>query len=365
MGIMGSSRRPTMKEIARRADVSVSTVSLVLNNRPGVSDETRLHVQSLLDQLGYERAAQGRPPASRSGTMAFVVYDAADIEASHNPFFAEIQRGIETEAKAQGYGLRVVYVHEGDDAARVARQLRALQSVGLILDASVMPPEKLRVFQEVGLPLVVIDTPCQDVPVDAVVIDNVGGTHAAVRHLIDLGHRRIGLCTTSIPTRNFGEREAAFEEARSQPGQRRSRGPIVRVRPTLAGALEDCHALLPTRKELPTAFFAANDIIASGLVRTLADRGIAVPQEVSVVGFDDLSLCELLHPPLTTVRVFKARMATMAVRRLIERISGPLPETVTLRIGTELVVRGSTGKPPSAGPSRRHSTAATGKASKP
>lgn len=340
---MNEPQRTTLKQIADEAGVSVSTVSLVLNNRPGVGAETRSEIRELLRRVGYERGGRGRPAAARSGVLAFVVYDAADIEASHNPFFAEIQKGIETEARSEGYELRVVYAHEREDFSALVGKLKALRTLGVILDASVMPQHNLRYFQDAQIPLVVLDNEHPEIPVDSVVIDNVAGAHAAVQHLIDLGHRKIGVCSTSIPTHNFRERENAALELVSSAGLSPPE-PMLRVRPTLAGSYADCVEALRHFRSLPSAFFVTNDIMASGLVRALRERGVRLPAEVSICGFDDLAFCELMEPPLSTVRVFKSRMATLAVQRLTERIVAPPPETVVIRIGTLMVPRASTAR---------------------
>lgn len=338
-------RNLTLKEVAEKAGVSVSTVSLVLNNRPGVSEDRRKKIQTLLGHLGYRRNSQGRPAAAQTGTMAFVVYDAVDIEASHNPFFSKIQWGIESEARRLGYGLRVISIREGDDVLATARQLRSQQTVGVVLDASVMPAEAFRPFYEAGVPVVLLDNEYPEFAVDSVVIDNYTGTLMAVQHLQDLGHTNIGMVTTSIHNHNFAEREAAFHSRLQSGSAGAGARSVLRVRPTLAGSYEDCERELAKTTELPTAFFAGNDIIASGLVRVLAKNGVRIPQDVSVVGFDDLAMSEILSPPLSTVRVFKARLAALAVQRLVERVSSPPPETVSIRVKTEFVVRDSTAPP--------------------
>ena len=340
---MDDRQRPTLKQIADEAGVSVSTVSLVLNNRPGVSAETRREVRELLQRVGYKRDGQGRPAAARSGALAFVVYDADAIEASHNPFFAEIQKGIEAEARSEGYELRVVYAHERDDLSALVRKLKALHTLGVILDASVMPQDKLRPFVDVDIPLVILDNEYPEASLDSVVIDNVSGAHAAVQHLIDLGHQRIGICSTSIPTHNFRQRETAAQELMESSGLGAA-DVFIRVRPTIPGSYADCLRALKNVRSLPSAFFATNDIMASGLVRALHELAVQLPEEVSVVGFDDLSFCELMQPSLSTVRVFKSRMATLAVQRLTERIVAVPPETVVIRIGTLLVPRASTAR---------------------
>ncbi len=338
-------RRLTLTEIAREANVSASTLSLVLNDRPGVGERKRAELKELLRRLGYERSARGRPAASKSGTLAFIVYDRTDIEASHNPFFAEIQRGIEKEAQRQGYGLRVTYVSEGDDIESVLHKLMKYETDGIILDASVMPAAELRRFISPTLPIVVIDQQFPEFEVDTVLIDNVGGARSAVSHLIALGHQKIGLLSSNISNRNFEERERTCIAAMQTEGLEYDDRYTTRVRPRQNDAYEDARRLIGEATQLPTAFFATNDIIAVGAMRALNETGFSVPRDISIVGFDDLPYVDHLNPRLTTVRVFKERMALLAVRRLVERIETDPPERVVLRIGTKLIVRDSVGPP--------------------
>lgn len=178
-------------------------------------------------------------------------------------------------------------------------------------------------------------------PVDIIAIDNEGGTRTAVNHLIETGHTTIGTIMSSIKNANFIERHNTFLNTLEKNGLTPKEKHFFPVRPTQTGSYEDMLKILEKNPAFPRALFAENDIIASGAIRAMKEKGITLPEEVSIVGFDDLAFCEIIDPPLTTIRVFKRRLTQLAVQRLIERINGHVPEFIRVRVGTDLVVRKS------------------------
>ena len=341
---MSNDSRPRLRDIAARAGVSISTVSLVINDKPGVSDETRREVRSLLTEFGYRSSR--RKTVDRSRTILFAVYDRSEIVASHNPFFNAVLRGVEREARRNGYGLTVTYVREGALLDAFIASIAESPPGGVLIDASVMEdPTMRRVLEYREGPLVAMDNYFPDIPVDTVAIDNHGGARAAVQYLIRMGHARIGTVGSSIATRNFDERRNAFLETLAQAELRANPAWQYAVRPAQDAAYTDMTAALTRGIDLPDALFCQNDLIAFGVIRALKEHGVRVPGDVSIVAFDDLPFCDVLEPRLSTVHVHIERMAAIAVKRMIERIDAGAEEFTKTRIGTEFIPRDSV-KPP-------------------
>lgn len=337
--------RIRLKDIAAEANVSVSTVSLVLNHKPGVAQSRRRRILELLEQHGYPTDGSHIKRGRTEGTISFVVYDRDEIQTSHNPFFDAVLRGVEPAAQNDHYNLSVIYLRRhGETSVHTLEGIDALKRAkpdGVLLDASVSDRPLDETFPDLGVPLVLIDNIFRDDPVDAVAIDNRGGTFAAVNHLVDAGHTDIGLVCTSIPTPNFNERRAAFSDALRARGLTPADECTFLLRPSQDGAYEDMQRILAGSPRLPSALFAANDILAFGTIRALKEQGVRVPDNLSIVGFDDLPFAEMIEPRLTTVHVYTERIASIAVHRLIERLRGHAPEFIKVRVGTELVVRDS------------------------
>ncbi|MEU6914682.1 LacI family DNA-binding transcriptional regulator [Streptomyces olindensis] len=330
--------RVTITEIARQAGVSVPTVSRVVNGRSDVSPQTRARVEDLLRRHGYRKR-----PAS-SGTRAALldlVFNNLD-----SPWAVEIIRGVEEVAHAAGVGTVVSAIHgRSGDAREWMRNLRARASDGVILVTSALEPmlhEELRIL---GVPLVVVDpagSPALDAP--TIGAANWSGGMAATAHLLSLGHRRIGLIAgpprlLCSRARLDGYRAAlegagiAVDESLVVPGD---------FRPESGFAA--CNALLDL-PEPPTAVFAASDQMALGAIEALRRRGLRVPQDMSVVGFDDLPEVRWSAPPLTTVRQPLADMGKLAVRTVLRLTRDEQPDSPRVELGTDLVVRASTAPP--------------------
>jgi len=331
--------RVTITEIARQAGVSVPTVSRVVNGRSDVSPQTRARVEDLLRRHGYRRRPASSP--TRPALLDLV------FNQLGSPWAVEIIRGVEEEAHTAGVGTVVSAIHgRSGDAREWVRGLRARASDGVILVTSALSSlhEELRVL---GVPLVVVDpdgSPGLDVP--TIGAANWSGGLAATQHLLSLGHRRIGLIAG--PPRLLCSRarldgyRAALEGAGVTPDEALVVPGDFRPEAGYAG----CRALLDL-PEPPTAVFAASDQMALGAVEALRGRGLRVPQDMSVVGFDDLPEVRWSAPPLTTVRQPLADMGALAVRTVLRLTRGEQPDSPRVELGTDLVVRASTAPPAS------------------
>ncbi|MHC3472311.1 LacI family DNA-binding transcriptional regulator [Streptomyces sp. 7R007] len=332
----GARGRVTITEIARQAGVSVPTVSRVVNGRSDVSPRTRALVEDLLLRHGYRRRPAA--PGARAATLLDLVFNDLD-----SPWAVEIIRGVEEVAHAAGVGTVVSAIHgRSGDAREWMRNLRARASDGVVLVTSALEPVLHEELRALGVPLVVVDpagSPALDVP--TIGAANWAGGMAATEHLLSLGHRRIGLIAG--PPRLLCSR-ARFDGYRAA-----LEGAGIAVDESLVvpgdfhpeSGFTGCNALLDL-PEPPTAVFAASDQMALGAIEALRRRGLRVPEDLSLVGFDDLPEVRWSAPPLTTVRQPLAEMGKLAVRTVLSLARDERPDAARVELGTELVIRSST-----------------------
>lgn len=330
-----------VKEIADMLKVSPATVSLVLNNRPGVSDETRQRVMKLVEEMGYNTNALSKPALKNNRNIRFVIYKKHGKVMSDTPFFSALIEGIEEEARDDGYNLIVSYVNEQENMMDTIRIINDNPSEGILLLATEMLREDIEKFLQLKHPLVILDNNLNLPGTDTVAIDNVTGVKEVIDYLTVKGHQNIGYLRSSTRIANFNERQLGFLSGLDEAGIEMNTNYTFDLEPTLEGAYNDTKKLLSVTKDLPSALFADNDIIAFGAIKAFKEAGVRVPEDLSIIGFDDMPFCEMIEPALTTARVFKQRMGRLAVKRLIERIEHPITERIKILIQTELIERKS------------------------
>jgi LacI family transcriptional regulator len=329
-------RRVTISAIAHAAGVSVPTVSRVLNGRADVAPQTRELVENLLKQHGYRRRAS-RQPAGRAGLVDLVFNDL------DSPWAVELIRGVEDVTHAAGVGTVVSAVHRRSTSTRQWLQnLRARASDGVIFINSDVTTTVYTELQRLSIPIVVVDPAGGSAfNVPTVGATNWAGGRAATEHLTGLGHRRIGLITgpkqlLCSRARLDGYR-AAIEDAGADADAALIRQGDFMHESGFAGGT----ALLTLPKP-PTAIFACNDTMALGVFEAARRLGLRVPENVSVVGFDDLPESRWSPPPLTTIRQPLAEMGGLAARTVLRLSQGEIIELPRVELATELVVRVST-----------------------
>lgn len=328
----------TIREIARQAGVSVPTVSRVVNGRSDVSPQTRARVEDLLIRYGHRKRAAAT--GSRAALLDLVFNDL------DSPWALEIIRGVEDVTHATGIGVVVSAVHGRSGAARAwMRNLRARASDGVILVTSALEPVLHEELRALGVPLVVVDpagSPALDVP--TIGAANWSGGMAATGHLLSLGHRSIGLITGPPGLLCSRARFDGYRSALERAGLTVDESLVVPGDFHPESGLTGCDTLLDLPGP-PTAVFAAGDRMALGAIEALRRRGLRVPQDMSLVGFDDLPEVRWSSPPLTTVRQPLADMGRLAVRTVLRLARGEQPDSPRVELSTELVVRSSTAPP--------------------
>ena len=326
-------RRITSRDVAAHAGVSQPTVSLVLSGNPRarVAAETRERVLQAARDLGYRPNLLARGLVSRRSYALGIIVPTLD-----NPFFTEIVSGAERVAAGEGYA--VLLCDARQTSAR--RHLEALQTRlvdGVVLDASAigsLPPDALT-----GLNAVVVDQPDGRFP--GVASDALQAGRLAAEHLLGLGHRALGFIGPATDSHTFRMRERGFFAALRAAGVEIPSHLWRRVAASVGGGREAMQELLAPSPR-PTAVFCASDLIALGALKACLTAGVRVPEQLSLVGCDDIEIARIVTPELTTVRVPARGLGALAVRRLLQMIEGKKKSPAPKPLPVKLIVRGST-----------------------
>jgi LacI family transcriptional regulator/LacI family repressor for deo operon, udp, cdd, tsx, nupC, and nupG len=330
----------TLKDVAREADVSVSTVSRALNDSDKVHPDTKAHVEAVAEELGYMPSRVARRLRLEGGKASLLGLVIPDIQ---NPFFADVTRGVEDVAQEHGYALILSNSDEDADKQRLA--LETLQTEDV--DGVIVPPvgtddPAIRQLLDSGIAVVCVDRRLPNARVDTILSDNRQGAYEAVSHLIGLGHERIGFIGGIPHISTLTERRAGYEQALRDHGLpvppcliregdvRRERGRIF---------AEELLAL----DRPPTALFTGNNLTTLGALAALNEQGVAVPEEMALVGYDDVPWPTALNPPPTVVDQPGYEMGRRAAETLLERLRAPDRSPTTVTLQPKLIVRRSCG----------------------
>jgi DNA-binding LacI/PurR family transcriptional regulator len=330
------------KDIAKMLGVSPATVSLVLNNKPGISDDTRNRIIQLLQEHGHDTSRLTADSSSVSKTIQFIVYKKHGKVVSDTPFFSELIESINRTARSEGYNLNITYIDEKvDNIPSILNMIEQSSAAGILILATEMYTQDLKPFQKLNVPILLLDSQFDNQDINTVCINNSDGINKALDYLTDLGHTEIGYLHSNVWIYNFEQRMLRFTQHMADRNLSLPDNNIFHLEPTVEGSYRDMKDLLTSRKDFPTALFADNDIIAFGAMRALKEAGYSIPNDVSIIGFDDTPFCELITPNLTTIRVFKQQMGAIAVSRLIQCIETPNTCIQKTYIGTRLIKRES------------------------
>jgi LacI family transcriptional regulator len=330
----------TIRDVARLAGVSVATVSRVLNASAPVREATRARVLEVAGELRFSPNTAARTLSrQRAGALGVILPDL------YGEFFSELLRGIDQEAQRAGHSLLVSSSHH--DSRGIGAAVRAMR--GRIDGLMVMAPDvSAPLLADVlpgGVPIVLLNGPAVDADVYEITVDNFGGARAMTRHLVALGHRRVGFIAGAELNHEAIERERGYLVAMREAGLPRDPALSVRGNFSEDGGWRGARQLLALTPP-PTAIFAANDAMAVGALSALREAGVRVPAQVAVVGFDDIPVARFLNPPLTSVRVGIAALGERAAALLLAALAERSPPASAPRrdvLPAELVIRDSCG----------------------
>ncbi len=330
--------KATIRDVARKAGVSVATVSRVINDSGPVSPDTRARIRETARELRYTPNSAARSlSVKRSHTLGALLPDL------YGEFFSEVIRGIDETAQQHHHHLLISSSH--NDRAQIAAALRAMRGRvdGLLLMSPGVDGETLAAELPEELPVVLLNCPVRDARYATLAIDNRRGARAMVEHLLAIGHRRIAFIRGAARNHDARERLTGYRAALRAAGIAREAELELAGDFTESGGHAAACAALRLRPR-PTAIFAANDAMALGALSAVRQHGMRVPDDIAVVGFDDIPVARYLTPPLTTVQVGISALGERAATILLQMLSGDGPPSpVHAVLPTSLVVRASCG----------------------
>jgi LacI family transcriptional regulator len=328
------SKNITILDVARESGVSYATVSRVLSGFAFVKEATRARVMEAAERLGYVANVQARTLAGGRSQVIGVLVPGLD-----NSYIGEIMRGVDDELARVNYNLMLYTTHRhyGQETSSVNTIANGLTE-GLILVVPLIPTAYLAALRSRGFPHVLID---QGEPTGtSSVVDSTSwqGAYDATRYLIELGHRRIGFIGGLVELSSASERLSGYKAALTDNGLPYDPTLVTEGNFWQASGHLCAQKLLPAQ---PTAIFAANDLMALGAMEALREAGLRIPEDISLVGFDDIPQVSITHPKLTTVRQPLEQMGRVAVELLLEQIENPENPARRITLATQLVVRDS------------------------
>lgn len=335
-----------LDDLAKHLDLSVAAVSMALNNKKGVSDQTRDRVLGAAQEMGYKVKSTDMAIVEERNANRFIKLirlKKHGLVAADTAFFAEVVEGIEEESRSNGFQLLVsnYYVDELTDALFESENYE--QVAGVIIFATELESDDVNAFRALKRKFVVLDSYFVDHEWNTVLINNHSAVYQAVKYLKSNGHVGIGYLKSNTPIYNFEKRFNGYQEALQMMGLDYEEKFTIELEPTLSGAQRDMEIRFKQlqKLELPTAFLADNDIIAVGAMNAMKMNGIKIPEDVSIIGIDDMPFCQVVDPKLTTIKIYKREMGREAVLLLLSAINQECQYTQKREINTELINRDS------------------------
>lgn len=330
----------TAKELAKKLNLSEAAISMALNNKPGVSTATRKSVLESAERYGYDftRIAGRRSPG---GSIYFVIYRRHGAVVADTPFFSQLSEGIQETCNLEGYKLNIRYLYENEDIENQIEDIRYSDCIGVILLGTEMRQEDFKPFSRLSLPLVLLDVYFDSVRHDCILINNMQGAFLATNYLISQTKQQPGYLHSSYPISNFEERADGFYKAVRNHGMSSSKSIVHHLTPSVEGACADMSAILSQNEETARCYFGDNDLIAVGAMKAFQNFGYKIPEDIAIIGFDNLPVSNYIEPSLTTINVPKQYMGEKAAMRLIEILQAKSFVPIKIEVGTNLIIRRS------------------------
>lgn len=331
----------TIREIAKIAKVSPATISLVLNGKPGVGDRKREEVLQLLEKLNYTPAQKKKSKKTPRKALLFLKYIKTGFLVEENAgFISKILDSIEKECSALKYSLRIQV--ESKSLELAIKNIDYTHIDGIFVIGTEIAPDDYPILKRIEVPYVVIDNSMPNFPCNSITMANEEMTHTCIQYLASLGPSSIGYIHSRFQAQNFDERETGFRETLHKLGRTFRQEHLFMLEPTLSGAYIGMKDYLEKEAEIPALIFADNDTLAIGSMKALQEHGYRIPQDVQIIGFDDIYLSATSSPSLTTIHVQRTMIGRHAVMMLNDVINHSYLGTIKIRIGGSLAIREST-----------------------
>lgn len=332
----------TSKELATLLHLSEASVSLALRGRPGVSMSTRKRVFAVAEAHGFDFSKLQNKLEDEHiihGTVYCIMFKHHGAVLNNTSFFAALCEGIEMACKSYNHRLCIFHMEGTQKIETQLRQIQASGCIGIILLGTEMRAEDLDYFSTLKVPLVLLDSYFEKSPYNCVTINNMQGAYLATEHLIKKYETQPGYLHSSYNIKNFQERSDGFFKVIREHGMSSSRSAVHMLSPSAEGAMADMLEILENGEKPQRCYFADNDWIALGAMQALVTKGYRIPEDVAIVGFDNVSGAEFSIPPLSTINVPKEYMGKVAMHLLENLICGKETDTTKIEIGTKLIKR--------------------------
>ncbi len=335
-------KSPTMKDVAKHAGVSISTVSHVINKTRYVEPETREKVYQAIKTLGYRPNILASSLRKRvTNTIGLIISNITNL------FYPEVVRGVEDLLAKYNYNL--ILCNSDEDVEKEKNYIEVLFSRrvdGLIITPSKSSEtrENLDLFREKNIPIVLVDRKIEGLEEDVVLADNIEGTYEAISYLVSLGHKRIGIITGPLDTTTGCERLEGYLKALEDKGIKKDDNLIYEGDFKEEGGYKGVEALLNINNP-PTAIFTSNNLMALGALKKITELGLKIPQDLSLISFDDMDWFPYFSPPLTAVYQPAYELGETAVKLLFERLKRGRKKRKEVRLPTKLIIRESCAPP--------------------
>ncbi len=349
----------TNKELASMLNVSETTFSFIINNRPGISEKTRLRVIEELKALGFESLIKSsvepktNPEVVSSinyKNIGFVIYKKHGKLVNDSPFFLLLLENIDAYVHSLGYNIIIRMISENANIDQQIQDLDNTNLSGIILFATEMLEEDMLHFNTFAKPIVILDNDFTYLNYDSVVINNSLGTYQAIKYLVDLGHKKIGYLQSNTFINSFNERCAGYKQALKDLNLDLEERFHYLLSYSENESYKSFKRILDSKCDFPTAFVSDDDTITFGVIHAIKEKAPHLLDQISFIGFNDRPLCEMISPTLTSIAVPKDTFGILAARTLIERIENVKELNSQsfnkISIGVHLVARNSTHIPP-------------------
>lgn len=326
----------TAKQIAEKLGISAAAVSMALNNKPGVSMEMQHKIIDTATQMGYD-FSRINTKKEKSNKIAFIFFHKNFV--FDTPFFTELATSVEAAIKEKGYQLCVHHIHDLDNLKEKIVSIQSYSYEGILLLGTTMSREEFLPFEDLDIPIILLDTYFANINVDCVTINNVDSAETATDYLIKKRHQQPGYLHSTQDIVNFNERSLGFYNAVRKNALPVSKSIIHQLAPSVDGAYADMLEILNRQEPIASCYFADNDEIAIGAMRAFKEKGYSIPDDIAIVGFDNIPYATYVDPPLTTIDVPKAYMGTVAAKRLLSAIQDKEKFHIKIEINTKLIHR--------------------------
>jgi LacI family transcriptional regulator len=329
----------TAKELAVKLNLSATAVSMALNNKPGVSTETKNLVMKEAEKYGYD-FTKLTIKKNKAGDIYCIIYRAHNAILNYTPIFSELTDGIEQECRQNGYHLKTLQIYEKtDDVQKYIEDLRVNGCVGIILLGTEITATICRQFLQLSVPVVLLDSYFDSVECSSVIINNTQGAYLATNYLIDRVGKQPGHLCSSYKIENFAERKNGFHRAVREHGMSVGKSVTHELSPSIDGAFTDMLEVIDRGDDLAGCYFADNDLIAIGAIKALKLRKYKIPDDIAIIGFDNISESRIIEPSLSTIDIPRKFMGQTAVGQLIRHIINPISHIVKTEVSTTIVKR--------------------------